>query len=336
MTKGLTQAVSMKQILDLVQDDLKRVEKAIGLETVGSVGAVKTISHHMHSAGGKRLRPILLLLSSRLVDSKRTETTPEAIQLAAVVELIHTSTLVHDDVIDEAKTRRGAPSANALWGNQMSVLAGDWLYMQAFQLAMRQRNFAILDILIGLTQLMVEGEFLQMDRLGRIDVSETDYMELVDRKTASLFSSCCRLGAMAGGAGDAEAARLGEFAWNLGMAFQMIDDILDFTSKETILGKPVGNDLAEGKVTLPLLYALTETTREEARLIETILKDRSYERVQFSRVLEIIEKYHGVERAQERALHFTTRAKEIIETFPDSAYRRAVLTIADIVTNRDR
>lgn len=335
MTKGLTQAVSMKQILDLVQDDLKLVEKAIGLETVASVGAIKTISHHMQSAGGKRLRPILLLLSSRLVKNS-AETCDDAIQLAAVVELIHTSTLVHDDVIDEAKTRRGAPSANALWGNQMSVLAGDWLYMQAFQLAMRQRNFAILDILIGLTQLMVEGEFLQMDRLGRIDISETDYMELVDRKTASLFSSCCRLGAMAGGADEAECARLGDFAWNLGMAFQMVDDCLDFTSKEKILGKPVGNDLAEGKVTLPLLYALKETTREETRMIEMILKDRSYERVPFSRVLEIIERYHGIERAQERAVHFTDRAREIIETFPDSPYRKAVLTIADIVTDRDR
>jgi octaprenyl-diphosphate synthase len=335
MTKSLTQAISMKQILDLVRDDLKRVEDAISLESVGSVAAINTISHHMQAAGGKRLRPILLLLSSRLV-SRESETTSAAIQLAAVVELIHTSTLVHDDVIDEAATRRGRPSANALWGNQCSVLAGDWLYMQAFQIAMRQRNFTILDILIGLTQLMVEGELLQLDRLGRADISEADYMELVDRKTASLFNACCRLGAMAGGAGDAEAARLGEFAWNLGMAFQLIDDILDFTSKENILGKPVGNDLAEGKVTLPLLYALTETTREETRMIETILKDRSYERVPFSTVLEIIEKYHGVERAQERAEFFTNRARQIIEAFPESAYRKAVLTIADIITNRDR
>lgn len=333
--KTLTQAVSMKQILDLVRDDLARVEKAIGLETVGSIAAVNTISHHMQSAGGKRLRPILLLLSSRLVSSK-TETTDEAIQMAAVVELIHTSTLVHDDVIDDAKTRRGQASANALWGNQMSVLAGDWLYMQAFQIAMRQRNFPILDILIGLTQTMVEGEFLQMDRLGRIDISEADYMELVDRKTASLFNACCRLGAMAGGADDTQSARLGEFAWNLGMAFQLIDDILDFTSKETILGKPVGNDLAEGKVTLPLLYSLTETTREETRMIETILKDRSYERVPFSAVLEIIEKYKGVEKAHERAQQFTARARQVIDTFPDSPYRKAVLTIADIITERDR
>lgn len=335
MTKSLNQAVSMKQILDLVRDDLNRVEQAIGLETIGSVAAINTISHHMQAAGGKRLRPILLLLSSRLVSS-RTETTEDAIQLAAVVELIHTSTLVHDDVIDEAKMRRGRPSANALWGNQMSVLAGDWLYMQAFQIAMRQRNFTILDILIGLTQMMVEGELLQLDRLGRIDITEADYMELVDRKTASLFNACCRLGAMAGSADDAMSARLGEFAWNLGMAFQLIDDVLDFTSKENILGKPVGNDLAEGKVTLPLLYALGETTREETRLIEIILKDRSYERVPFSTVLEIIEKYRGVERSLERANQFTARAKEIIDAFPDSPYQKAVLTIAALITERDR
>jgi len=335
MTKTLTQAVSMKHILDLVRDDLARVEKAIGLETIGSVAAINTISHHMQAAGGKRLRPILLLLSSRLVSS-RTETTDGAIQLAAVVELIHTSTLVHDDVIDEAKTRRGRPSANAVWGNQMSVLAGDWLYMQAFQISMRQRNFAVLDILIGLTQVMVEGELLQLDRLGRIDNSEADYMELVDRKTASLFNACCRLGAMAGEANDTDSARLGEFAWNLGMAFQLIDDILDFTSKENILGKPVGNDLAEGKVTLPLIYSLAETTREETRMIETILKDRNYDRVPFSAVLEIIEKYKGVERSQERARQFTERARQIIDTFPDSPYRKAVLTIADIITDRDR
>ncbi|MBM3761440.1 MAG: polyprenyl synthetase family protein [Acidobacteria bacterium] len=335
MTKSVNQAVSMKQILDLVRDDLARVEKVIGLETIGSVAAVNTISHHMQSAGGKRLRPILLLLSSRVVSSS-TETTSEAIELAAVVELVHTSTLVHDDVIDEAKVRRGRPSANALWGNQMSILAGDWLYMQAFQIAMRQRNFTVLDILIGLTQVMVEGELMQLDRLGRIDLTEADYMELVDRKTACLFNACCRLGAMAGGADDSDSARLGEFAWNLGMAFQLIDDVLDFTSKENILGKPVGNDLAEGKVTLPLLYALAETTREETRMIETILKDRSYERVPFSTVLEIIEKYKGVERAQERAQQFTARSREVIETFPDSPYRKAVLTIADIITERDR
>jgi octaprenyl-diphosphate synthase len=332
---GIPGTITMKEILDLLQDDLKRVEQAISLESVGSVAAIHAISHHMQAAGGKRLRPILLLLSSRLVRPEG-DTTEDAVQLAAVVEMIHTATLVHDDVIDEANTRRGRPSANAVWGNQASVLAGDWLYMQAFQMSMRQRNFELLDMLIGLTQLLVEGELLQLERLGRLDISEADYMELVDRKTASLFSTCCRLGAMAGGADDVTAARLGEFAWNLGIAFQIIDDILDFTSKETILGKPVGNDLAEGKVTLPLLYALTETNREETRLVETVLKDNNYDRVPFTSILALIERYRGVERAMERARFFTTRAHEILDGFPDSPYRNALATIAGIITDRDR
>ncbi|MDX2267168.1 MAG: polyprenyl synthetase family protein [Bryobacter sp.] len=325
----------MNEILDLLQDDLKKVEETIGLESVGSVSAIHTIAHHMQSAGGKRLRPILLLLSSRLVHPEG-ETTKSAIELASVVEMLHTATLVHDDVIDEAKTRRGRPSANAVWGNQASVLAGDWLYMQAFQISMRQRNFELLEMLIGLTQMLVEGELLQLERIGRIDISEADYMELVDRKTASLFATCCRLGGIAGGADDVKSARLGEFAWNLGMAFQMIDDVLDFTSKETILGKPVGNDLAEGKVTLPLLYALRETTREETRQVEMVLKDRSYERVPFSAILELIERHKGVEQAMEKAQLFTDRARQILDDFPASAYRGALETIASIITNRDR
>jgi octaprenyl-diphosphate synthase len=182
----------------------------------------------VQASGGKRLRPTLVLLSTQLF----APLTDTAIAMAAVVEMIHTATLVHDDVIDAAETRRGKPSTNALWGNQTSVLSGDWLYMQAFQVAVRARNFRILDLLIGLTQLMVEGELLQLERLGRINISETDYMELVDRKTASLFSICARLGAMTGGASEADEARLGEFAWNLGIAFQLVDDVLDFTTRE--------------------------------------------------------------------------------------------------------
>src|SRR5712692_5257250 len=211
----LGQTLTAREILELVRKDLERVEREINLESIASVDAVTTISRYLQAGGGKRLRPILLLLSSRLVGSL----TDNAIRMAAVVEMIHTATLVHDDVIDIAKTRRGRPSSNAIWGNHTCVLAGDWLYMQAFQLALRERNFPVLDLLIGLTQMMVEGELLQLERIGRIDISEADYMELVDRKTASLFSACARLGAMMGGAGETTEARLGEFAWNLGIAF---------------------------------------------------------------------------------------------------------------------
>jgi octaprenyl-diphosphate synthase len=307
------------------------VEREIGLESIASVEAVTYIGQYLQSGGGKRLRPILVLLCGKLF----SETNPSLIRMAAVVEMIHTATLVHDDVIDMAKTRRGRPSINVVWGNHTSVLAGDWLYMQAFQAALRERNFAVLDLLINLTQMMVEGELLQLDRIGKIAVTEADYMELIDRKTASLFSACARLGAIAGGADESAESRLGEYAWNLGIAFQLIDDVLDFTSREKILGKPVGNDLREGKVTLPLIYALESAEPEERRLVETVLADGNYDQVPFGKILQILHRHSGVERARERAQSFTEKARAIILEFPDSLYRRALRAVTDLVTDRD-
>jgi len=323
--------LTAREILDLVRDDLEKVEREISLESVASVDAVTTISQYLQAGGGKRLRPILLLLSARLIGNM----TDGAIRMAAVVEMIHTATLVHDDVIDIAKTRRGRPSTNVVWGNQTSVLAGDWLYMQAFQVALRERNFHVLDVLIGLTQAMVEGELLQLERLAKIDLSEADYMELVDRKTAALFSACARLGSFLAGADDETETRLADFAWNLGMAFQLVDDILDFTSVEKILGKPVGNDLREGKVTLPLIYALQNASSEERKLTETVLADGNYESVPFIEILKMLNRHKGVERAMERAQSFTDKARALIGTFPENPYQRALLAITDIVTDRD-
>src|SRR5258708_2896330 len=249
LTSRIGQALTAREILELVKDDLERV---VTLETVASVDAVTTIGRYLQAGGGKRLRPMLVLLASRLAGA----VSDGSIRMAAVVEMIHTATLVHDDVIDTAKTRRGRPSSNTIWGNHTCVLAGDWLYMQAFHIALRERNFHMLDLLIALTQMMVEGELLQLELIGKINISEADYMELVDRKTASLFSACAKLGALTGGADEATEARMGEFSWNLGIAFQLVDDVLDFTSHEKVLGKPVGSDLRECKATLPLLYAL--------------------------------------------------------------------------------
>ena len=327
----LRQNLTARDIFDLVKDDLDRVEREITLESVASVDAVTTIGRYLQAGGGKRLRPILVLLASRLVGS----ITDGSIRMAAVVEMIHTATLVHDDVIDIAKTRRGRPSSNTLWGNHTCVLAGDWLYMQAFQMALRERNFHVLDVLIALTQMMVEGELLQLELIGKIDISEADYMELVDRKTASLFSACARLGALMGGAGDATEARLGEFAWNLGIAFQLVDDVLDFTSHEKVLGKPVGSDLREGKVTLPLIYALEQASEDERRLVETVLRDSNYEAVPFPMVLHMIERRRGFDRVRERAQAFTDKARAIVIEFPDSPYQRALTALTDLVTDRD-
>jgi octaprenyl-diphosphate synthase len=307
------------------------VEQQIRLDSVASVEAVTAISQYLQSSGGKRLRPALLLLSARLAGDGGES----AIRLGAVVEIIHSATLVHDDVIDVAQTRRGRPSTNVRWGNHISVLAGDWLYMQAFQMALRERNFRILDLLIGLTQAMVEGELLQLERIGRIDLSEADCMELVDRKTACLFSVCAKLGALVAGADSATEERLGEYAWNLGMAFQLVDDVLDFTSREKTLGKPVGSDLREGKVTLPLVYALENAGDEERREVASILKSRNYDEVPFRRILAMLEKHRGIERVRERAQAFTDKARALIGEFPESPYQRALHAVTDLITERD-
>jgi octaprenyl-diphosphate synthase len=325
------QALSALEIFDLVRADLETVEREIGLESVASVEAINYINQYLQAGGGKRLRPILVLLSGRMLG----EPNPTLVRMAAVVEMIHTATLVHDDVIDLAKTRRGRPSINVVWGNHTSVLSGDWLYMQAFQLALRERSFPMLDLLINLTQMMVEGELLQLERIGKIAVTEADYFELIDRKTASLFSACARLGAMSAGAGDTVEMRMGDYAWNLGIAFQLVDDILDFTSREKILGKPVGNDLREGKVTLPLIYALETADAEERKLVETVLADGNYDQVPFSKIIHILHRHRGIERAQERAQAFTEKARCIIATFPASPYQRALNAVTDMVTARD-
>lgn len=331
MFSKISQSLTAREILDLVRSDLEKVEREISLESVASVEAVTSIGQYLQTGGGKRLRPILLLLCSKLFGP----TTENGIRMAAVVEMIHTATLVHDDVIDFAKTRRGRPSINVVWGNHTSVLAGDWLYMQAFQVALRERNFHVLDVLISLTQAMVEGELLQLERIGKIDISEADYMELVDRKTASLFSACTRLGSVMGGASEEMENKMGDFGWNLGIAFQLVDDILDFTSREKILGKPVGNDLREGKVTLPLIYALEQPSADERRLIETVLADGNYDQVPFTNVLQMIHRHQGVKRAMDRAQEFTNKAAAILHALPESPYQRALLAVTDLVTERD-
>jgi octaprenyl-diphosphate synthase len=331
MFSKIRQNISARDAFELVQADLKEVEQEISVESVASVEAITTINQYLQAGGGKRLRPALLLLCARLFGPPN----PCARRLAAVVEMIHTATLVHDDVIDLASKRRGRPSTNVIWGNHMAVLAGDWLYMQAFQVALRERHFHLLEVLISLTQMMVEGELLQLERLQKIDISEADYMELVDRKTASLFSACARLGAIAAGADEANENQLADFAWNLGMAFQLVDDILDFTSTEKILGKPSGNDLREGKVTLPMIYALEKASPAERQTVAAILTDGSYENVPFMQVVKMLDHHKSIQRSYERARGFTEKALSLIGTFPDSPAQQALRDIVDLVTARE-
>lgn len=319
-------------MLDLVQSDLVRVEEELARESASAIEPVRDIAGYLMLSGGKRLRPALHLLAAKYCGY---EAGVSAVRIGAILELVHNATLIHDDVIDSADTRRGRASTNSRWGNSMTVLAGDWLYMQAFQVALRLRNFRVLDVMSALTQTMVEGELLQLERIGKMDITEADYMELVDRKTASLFSACARLGALVSGGDESVETRLAEYAWNLGMAFQLVDDVLDFTSREAVLGKPVGNDLREGKVTLPVIYALTEAGANDRRLVKAVLRDGNYERVSFRQVLDLIQRYNGIERARERAQAFTKDARDIIGTFPESPPQRALSALTDLITERD-
>ncbi|MGH9450750.1 MAG: polyprenyl synthetase family protein [Terriglobia bacterium] len=317
-------------ILDLVKPGLAKVEAEFRRQSVSNVRPITEIGEYLQFSGGKRLRPALVLLSASLCGYEGDS----AVRLGAVVELIHTATLIHDDVIDQAATRRGRASTNSRWGNHTSVLAGDWLYMKAFSIGLTERNFKILDILISLTSEMVEGELMQMNQLKQITLTEADYLELCQRKTASLFSACLRLGAALGARGEALDAKLGSYGANLGLAFQVIDDLLDFTSSEATLGKPIGSDLREGKITLPLIYLLARCTPAEKAKIARVLEEDGFHSVEFGEILELIERYNILQAARTRAQHFAGLAEASLEGISESPYRDALLSLAEFIADR--
>ena len=323
--------INGKEIFDLLRDDLTALEDEFGHDTIAGVRAITEIGEYLRAGGGKRIRPALLLLSARLFDYQGSG----AVRLGAVVEIIHTATLVHDDIIDEAKTRRGRPAANTQWGNSKCVLAGDWLYMQAFKIAVRERNFRILDTLIELTQQMVEGELLQMERLGKL-ITLDEYFDLIYRKTACLFSVCMRLGAILGGATAAQEAAVSQYGHDLGMAFQIVDDVLDLTASEDVLGKPVASDLREGKVTMAVIHALERCTPQERAGIETILRDRAFNGVTHGQILGVLERYGSLQAASKRASQYAESARNSICIFPDSEIKRALLWAPDFVVAREK
>src|SRR6185437_7621789 len=305
-------------IFDLVRDDLALVEQEIAAQNSAAIEPVQQIASYLYQGGGKRLRPALLLLAAGAAGYRGES----AIRLGAVVEMIHSATLVHDDVIDGAQMRRGRPSTNARWGNHMSVLAGDWLYMRSFEMALRERNFAILDILIGLTQNMVEGELLQLTLLGRMDVTEADATELAYRKTACLFSGCARLGAVLGRQPKNVEESLAEYGRNAGLAFQLVDDLLDFTASPEQLGKPVLSDLKEGKVTLPLIFSLQNgasqsgaagSRREARQLVAKVLEERDFLSVPPERITRLVMETGALDRASNLARDYVRRAKMCLE-----------------------
>jgi octaprenyl-diphosphate synthase len=319
-----------QEIYGLIAPEMERVEEELRAHTRSPVKPIADIGAHVVNAGGKRIRPALLLLTAKMLGPVSEAT----IRLAAVVEFLHNATLVHDDIIDSADTRRGLPTANRQWGNAMTVLAGDWLYMQSFAVALGERNLRVLDTLIEITKKMVEGELLQLTFIGRSEVSQEQLLDIVERKTAYLFSACTKLPAIAAGLNHGAAERLSNIGKSIGMAFQLTDDMLDLTSTREAMGKPVANDLREGKMTIPVSFVVRNGGAEDTGKVRAVLEERDFRSVGRQEILTLVEKHGGVSRTRSLAEQYARSATELLNGFPPSVYRDAIIEIPAFILNR--
>jgi octaprenyl-diphosphate synthase len=324
-------AATLAQMFEPIRDDLKQVEREFARHVQSQVALIPTIGNYIQDGGGKRIRPAVLLMAARMAGY----TGDAAVLYASVIEFIHTATLVHDDIIDESELRRGRDAVHTRWGNHVTVLFGDFLYLKSMSLALTHERLEIIRLLCDVTLRIVEGEIYQLTKNGVVDLTEEEHFDIMRRKTAYLFAGSAKIGALLGPTTREQQDALWDYGLNIGMAFQIADDVLDFTGEEVVLGKPVGGDLREGKVTLPLVYALEQASADERRVVEHVLADRHYENVRFAQILTLVERYKGIERVKERAQTFTEKARQVMNEFPDSPYQRALYAITDLVTERD-
>ena len=325
--------VAARKIFSLIASEMALVEAEFERACRSNVQVIAYIGDYLRSSGGKRVRPALTLLSNYAVGGDASQA--NSIRMATVMEFLHTATLVHDDIIDNAETRRNRPSVNSRFGNQTAVLMGDWLYMSAFETSLAERSLPILDILTAATRKMTEGELLQLTLIGSTEITEEEYLDILQRKTAYLFSACCEIGAIMGGADQAGQEALREYGMNLGTAFQLIDDLLDFTASDEVLGKPAGVDLLEGKLTLPLIYLL-ESEPSARQMLETVILDRGYEHVTRATLLEKVELPGALDRARNRASNYAEAARQALALLPPSKYCDALHSIPSYIIERDR
>jgi len=321
----------LKEIVQLVEDDLARVEGLFADQLRSDVPLVGEMGRYILEGGGKRIRPALLLLACRACGYRGDR----AILLASVVEFIHTATLVHDDIIDEATVRRGRRSANSRWGNDITVLLGDFLYTKSMSLALSQDNLPILRVLSDVTLRMIEGQLLEIEGNGDLDIGEEDHLDIIRRKTADLFSACLRIGAMLASVGERKEEALARYGLNLGICFQMVDDLLDFTADEKVLGKPVASDLREGKLTLPVIYLLRRGGRKAADLVQAVLTDRGFGRVSREQMLALAHEHGVLEECRAMAERYAEMARQELTAFEPSPYTEALEILPDFILARD-
>jgi octaprenyl-diphosphate synthase len=317
---------------DLIVEKLTRVEEELLLHFHSPIPTIDRIGSYLASGGGKRIRPALLLLSARLLGYEDGD---KDVRYATVVEFIHAATLVHDDIIDEARLRRGRTSANARWGNNLTVLFGDYLYTKSMGIALDEGDLTILKVLSDTTLSMIEGEIIAIEKTGSISVTREEALDIIRRKTADLFSAACRLPAHFSPRGDLFAAeRLAEYGRCLGVAFQLIDDLLDYTGSEEAVGKPVLNDLREGKLTMPLLLALPKVSAAEREKVATVARERDFKSVEPGEILRLVERTASIEETRALARDYAAAARVALTSFPDSEAKEGLLLATGSVIDR--
>jgi len=330
LNQGSGKRASLDKVNALVAADLGRVNQLILKRMDSNVALIPQLAGHIIAAGGKRLRPTLTLASARLSGYKGER----HIALAACVEFIHTATLLHDDVVDESDLRRGMATANNVWGNQASVLVGDFLFARAFQLMVEDGSLEVLDILSSASAQIAEGEVAQLTTANNTETSESAYLEVIRGKTATLFAAACRVGSVVAGRPQAQEEALDNYGLNLGIAFQLVDDVLDYSASQAKLGKAIGDDFREGKITLPIILAYRRGDDKERAFLRRTMEDMEQNEDDLGRAIELLGKLGTLADTIERARHYGAIARDALGIFPESETKSALIDVVDFAIER--
>jgi octaprenyl-diphosphate synthase len=325
-------AATLAQMFEPIRDDLKQVEREFAHHVQSQVALIPTIGNYIQDGGGKRIRPAVLLMAARMAGYSGEA----AVLYASVIEFIHTATLVHDDIIDESELRRGREAVHTRWGNHVTVLFGDFLYLKSMSLALTQDRLEIIRLLCDVTLRIVEGEIYQLTKNGEVDLTEDEHFDILRRKTAYLFAGSAKIGGMLGQTTREQQDALWDYGMNIGMAFQIADDVLDFTGDEVVLGKPVGGDLREGKVTLPVIHLLARGDADAEALIRKVVAERNVTLEEWREIRSLLVQARSTEYARRIAADYIERAKKALYAFPSSDARDALMYLPDYVISRDR
>ena len=324
--------VTLSDIFEPIRLDLDQVEREFARHVESHVALIPEIGRYIQDAGGKRVRPAVLLMAARLSGYSGNL----AVLYASVVEFIHTATLVHDDIVDHSTLRRGRQAVHSKWGNDVTVLLGDYLYIKSMALALTQDSLDVVRILCDVTLRMIEGELFQLSKNGDLALSESDHFEIIQRKTADLFGGCAEIGGILGNVGPEGRRALREYGFSLGVAFQLVDDLLDLTGREEVLGKPIASDLREGKLTLPLIHLVQQGGLHVRTLVADVVRDRQLTPERWQEIAACLSEHRSLDYAYRKATEFGARAKGSLAALPASPEREGLMALADYVLSRDR